>query len=58
MLSWTDTDLPIDSEALDLLASKDVLVFFLKANNSDEDQLNDNGPNSAFKACYDVHYDE
>ena len=35
-------DSHFDSEALDLLASNHVYVFFLKSNNSEEDQPNDN----------------
>ena len=51
-------DSHFDSEALDLLASNHVFVFFLKSNNSEENQPNDNGPNSALKALYDLHYDD
>lgn len=51
-------DSHFDSEALDQLASNNIFVFFLKSNNSEEDQPNDNGPNSALKACYDSKYDD
>ena len=51
-------DSHFDSEALDLLASKHIYVFFVKSNNSGEGQPNDNGPNSALKALYDLHYDD
>ena len=51
-------DSHFDSEAVDLLASKHVYVFFLKSNNSEEDQPNDNGPNRSFTALYDLHYDD
>ena len=53
-----DSHFDSDHEALDLLASNHVYVFFLKSNNSEEDQLNDKGPNSALKALCDLHYND
>lgn len=40
-----------EPESLRYLLSKNVHVFFLKANGSANDQPNDMGPNSAYKSC-------
>ena len=51
-------DSHFDADALDHLAADGIHVFFLKANNSEQDQPNDNGPNSVLKACYDARFDD
>jgi len=40
------------ADALDLLANDHVYVFFLKSADSENDQLNDNGPNLSITSCY------
>lgn len=44
-------------EALAELLAANIHVFFLRAGNSDNDQPNDNGPNSALKSLYAKHHD-
>lgn len=44
--------------ALKILLEHNVHVFFLRSNNSDSDQPNDNGPNSTLKAAYGRFYDD
>ena len=51
-VSMDGHDSPFDNEVLDLLASNHVYVFFLKSNNSEEDQPNDKRPNSALKGKF------
>ena len=41
-----------DPDALQLLKDAQVFVFFLRSQNSENDQPNDNGPNAALKAKY------
>mmetsp|Transcript_22960 Transcript_22960/g.34823 ORF Transcript_22960/g.34823 Transcript_22960/m.34823 type:complete len:226 (+) Transcript_22960:932-1609(+) len=38
-----------DADALDLMSSNDIYSFFLKAEDSENDQPNDNGPNAGLK---------
>ena len=47
-----------DPDALALLVEDDIYVFFLKSQDSDSDQLNDNGPNASVKAGYSRGYDD
>ena len=47
-----------DKDALQLLTDDDIHVFFLKSQDSDSDQLNDNGPNGSVKAGYGRRYDD
>ena len=47
-----------DADALDLLITDDIYVFCLKSQDSDSDQINDNGPNASVKAGYGRHYDD
>jgi len=41
-----------DADALDLMSSNDIYSFFLKAEDSENDQPNDNGPNAGLKDDY------
>lgn len=43
-----------DADALDLMVSKNVNPSFLNAGESENNQLNDNGPNACFIGCYNV----
>ncbi len=45
-----------DEFALNLLRNAHVYIIFLRAQNSENDQPNDNGLNAIFKRCYDVCY--
>jgi hypothetical protein len=45
-------DSHFDPDALQYLIDNNVFVFFLKSNDSINDQPNDMGPNSLFKSCY------
>ena len=47
-----------EKDALQLLAEDDIHVFFLKSQDSDSDQLNDNGPNASVKASYGRRHDD
>ena len=47
-----------DSNSLDFLSQCHSHPFSLKAGDSTNDQPNDNGPNAAFKACYNDKKDE
>ena len=47
-----------DADALALLVEDDIHVFCLKSQDSDSDQINDNGPNASVKAGYGRGYDE
>ena len=45
-----------DEFALNLLRNAHVYIIFLRAQNSENDQPNDNGLNAILKRCYDVCY--
>ena len=45
----------LDPAALDYLMDNNIYVFFLRANNSDNDQPNDNGPNAKLKSLVMRH---
>ena len=47
-----------DSDAIAMLLADNIFVFALKSQDSDSDQLNDNGPNASTKANYCVLHDE
>jgi len=47
-----------DADAIKLLLDNNIYVFALKSQDSDSDQLNDNGPNASAKANYIVLHDE
>ena len=47
-----------DSDSLDLYSKRNCHPFFLKAGDSTNNQPNDNGPNAAFKVCYNDRKDE
>ena len=51
-LYWDGHDSHWDADALDYFAKNHVFVFFLKANDSANDQPNDMGPNRNWKAIY------
>eukprot|EP00966_Prymnesium_polylepis_P219131 5070534-Prymnesium_polylepis.1 len=44
-----------DADALELLVAAEIYVFFLKSQDSDNDQLNDNGPNGEGRARPHTH---
>ena len=47
-----------DADAIGMLLADNIFVFVLKSQDSDSDQLNDNGPNALVKSLYGQEHDK